>query len=146
MPSLHSARDMASNEALPPSYAPIQGVETHPSQVTNTDTDNAVTSKADPTQLPFKPYVDGTSLPVLENGPAATDGDLERSGSNGKPSKKSKIFHAIFPCIKLHRHTKEKFGFAAAAVVFSAVVLLCIGGLGGIIFGITVGVERSLTG
>lgn len=120
---------------LPPAYSPIQDVaEAADASISN--------KPIDPTHLPFKPYVDGTSLPVLENRQAGDTAaaDTEQGDTAHAKKKTRNVF------IRLYRRVEKKHGFAVGLTVFLLVILLFLGVVGGVIFGFTVAAERGLTG
>lgn len=77
--------------------------------------------------------------PVFDEGPA-NGADLE------KCSKTKKILNTLFPCARVYRSTKGRYGLIPAVVATAAILLVFLSALGGIIFGIIVGAEKGLTG
>ena len=114
----------------PPSYAPIEGIESTAAHHTGAA---PLSLAADRDNLPFKPYVDGTSLPILNSNGQE---DVEAGTTN-----KKKRWHKA-----AHGKLKDRFGGAIALIAVVGTILLVLGAVGGIIFGISVGSERGLTG
>lgn len=84
---------------------------------------------------------DGTNLKPISDR-SSTDGvDLERGNSKVK-----RILNVLFPCARIYRSTKERYGPVTAVAAFVALLLVLLAAIGGIIFGIIVGVEKGLTG
>lgn len=121
-PNADATAGPAGGEQLPPSYATMPGVD-----------------PMDPNN--FAPQDDKVN-PYLDNNRGATDGDLERGGR----SKARRILSVIFPCARVYRSTKQRFGIVAAIAAFTFVSLLGLTVIGLIIGGIIIGVEKGLTG
>lgn len=116
--------------APPPSYAPVEGIQPAPTP--------ALSEQANPNEIPFKPCVDGTSMPVLNS----NNDDVE----SGPRKKRSNAVSTIFCCGKVYTFTKHRMGTSIAVIAFVGTLLLILGAVGGIIFGFTVATERGLTG
>lgn len=114
----------------PPSYAPVEGIQPAPTP--------ALSEQANSNEIPFKPYVDGTSMPVLNS----NNDDVE----SGSRKKRSNATSTIFCCGKVYTFTKHRMGTSIAVIAFVGTLLLIIGAIGGVIFGFTVATERGLTG
>lgn len=77
--------------------------------------------------------------PVFVQSPA-NGVDVER-GFRAK-----RLVNLIFPCARVYRSTKGRYGTVPAVAAFVAVLLVLVGAVGGITFGIIVSVEKGLTG